>query len=256
MTQSVGGLLLHFDFYGPWNSLRCSSWVTLPWAKNAGCGEAFARWFLYWVQPMHLAAMYLCGSVDRFNMFELAISRNGCWYRRVVSMPKTEVWLLRYGPRMYAVCCKESSWLGKEAFSTIQAGATGFLLQFNQQKAEMHCNNQNDGDYRSFNLFHGVSIASFGYLVGHGCRLLASQNTLLSKVGPAFWRFVEPPICGPKQPWLLPQLWRWWTNCFWGLRLRSWWCLGDGIPLISEKKIYQQVICHHHAGRPGFAGWN
>lgn len=32
-----------------------------------------------------------------------------------------EVWLLRYGPRMYAVCCKESRWLGKEAFSTIQA---------------------------------------------------------------------------------------------------------------------------------------
>eukprot|EP00434_Breviolum_minutum_P017836 symbB.v1.2.015741.t3/scaffold1123.1/size136624/6 len=33
----------------------------------------------------------------------------------------SNVWLLRYGPRMYAVCCKESSWLGKEAFSTIQA---------------------------------------------------------------------------------------------------------------------------------------
>ncbi|CAK8989172.1 unnamed protein product [Durusdinium trenchii] len=33
----------------------------------------------------------------------------------------SNVWLLRYGPRMYAVCCKESTWLGKEAFSTIQA---------------------------------------------------------------------------------------------------------------------------------------
>ncbi|CAE7038244.1 unnamed protein product [Symbiodinium sp. KB8] len=33
----------------------------------------------------------------------------------------SNVWLLRYGPRMYAVCCKESRWLGKEAFSTLQA---------------------------------------------------------------------------------------------------------------------------------------
>ncbi|CAK8989135.1 unnamed protein product [Durusdinium trenchii] len=33
----------------------------------------------------------------------------------------SNVWLLRYGPRMYAVCCKESTWLGKEAFSAIQA---------------------------------------------------------------------------------------------------------------------------------------
>eukprot|EP00931_Biecheleriopsis_adriatica_P076532 TRINITY_DN50229_c0_g1_i1.p1 TRINITY_DN50229_c0_g1~~TRINITY_DN50229_c0_g1_i1.p1 ORF type:complete len:217 (-),score=37.19 TRINITY_DN50229_c0_g1_i1:219-869(-) len=33
----------------------------------------------------------------------------------------SNVWLLRYGPRMFKVCSKESSWLGKEAFSTIQA---------------------------------------------------------------------------------------------------------------------------------------
>ena len=37
-----------------------------------------------------------------------------------IPVPSLQVWLLRYGPRMYKVCCKESAWLGKEAFSTIQ----------------------------------------------------------------------------------------------------------------------------------------
>jgi len=33
----------------------------------------------------------------------------------------SNVWLLRYGPKMFKVCTTEASWLGKEAFSTIQA---------------------------------------------------------------------------------------------------------------------------------------
>ena len=80
-------------------------------------------------QQCTCAAVLTVSTCLSWQFLEMDVS-----YRRVASMPKTEVWLLRYGPRMYAVCCKESSWLGKEAFSTIQAGATGFLLQFNQQK--------------------------------------------------------------------------------------------------------------------------
>eukprot|EP00928_Gymnodinium_smaydae_P040541 TRINITY_DN27486_c0_g1_i1.p1 TRINITY_DN27486_c0_g1~~TRINITY_DN27486_c0_g1_i1.p1 ORF type:complete len:268 (+),score=35.74 TRINITY_DN27486_c0_g1_i1:174-977(+) len=33
----------------------------------------------------------------------------------------SNVWLLRYGPKMFKVCSKENDWLGKEAFSTLQA---------------------------------------------------------------------------------------------------------------------------------------
>lgn len=206
---------------------------------------------------MHLAAMYLCGSVDRFNMFELAISRNGCWYRRVVSMPKTEVWLLRYGPRMYAVCCKESSWLGKEAFSTIQAGATGLLLQFNQQKQRcIAIINMMEitGKLQSVSWGFNCVLWLFGWSMVAGCllpRILCSPKWVLH-----FGAFWSHQLLGPSSHGFCHSFGVGKPTVF-GAEDRG----ADGAlamaSLIFEKKhIYQQVISHHHAGRPGFAGWN
>ena len=76
-----------------------------------------------------LGAAYAFGSNvtwQRMNMMGESVNLSNFIPRFMVpknSVP--EVWLLRYGPRMYAVCCKESSWLGKEAFSTIQVSLSG-----------------------------------------------------------------------------------------------------------------------------------
>ncbi|CAE7253601.1 unnamed protein product [Symbiodinium sp. CCMP2592] len=68
----------------------------------------------FWVQSVRFSG-FVFGDV----VWEVLLKRCRDLAYGVNTAPK--VWLLRYGPRMYAVCCKESRWLGKEAFSTLQA---------------------------------------------------------------------------------------------------------------------------------------